>query len=69
MPTRDGWVRVNPYMTLVAAYEHLIKARGVEIMEPDNEPEASSGHQEATSSKADKPRKKSRKPAQKKKRR
>jgi hypothetical protein len=28
VPTRDGWVFVNPYMTLVAAYEHLIGARG-----------------------------------------
>lgn len=27
-----GWVWVNPYMTLVAAYERLIGARGVEIM-------------------------------------
>jgi hypothetical protein len=26
--TKDGWVFVNPYMTLVAAYEHLIGARG-----------------------------------------
>ncbi len=25
VPTRDGWVRVNPYMTLVAAYEHLVR--------------------------------------------
>ena len=28
VPTRDGWVRVNPYMTLVASYEHLIGGRG-----------------------------------------
>lgn len=33
VPTRDGWLRVNPFMTLVAAYEHLIGARGVEIEE------------------------------------
>jgi len=26
--TRDGWVFVNPYMTLVAAYERLIAGRG-----------------------------------------
>jgi hypothetical protein len=26
--TRDGWVFVNPYMTLVASYERLIGARG-----------------------------------------
>ena len=40
VPTRDGWVRVNPYMTLVASYEHLIRARGTEIEEPLPEPEA-----------------------------
>ena len=34
VPTRDGWVRVNPYMTLVASYEHLIGARGSEVAEP-----------------------------------
>ena len=28
VPTRDGWVFVNPYMTLVAAYERLIGGRG-----------------------------------------
>jgi hypothetical protein len=28
VPTKDGWVFVNPYMTLVASYEHLIGARG-----------------------------------------
>jgi hypothetical protein len=28
VPTRDGWVFVNPYMTLVASYERLIGARG-----------------------------------------
>jgi len=26
--TRDGWVWVNPYTTLIASYEHLIAARG-----------------------------------------
>ncbi len=31
VPTRDGWVFVNPYMTLVAAYERLIAGRGTEI--------------------------------------
>jgi murein DD-endopeptidase MepM/ murein hydrolase activator NlpD len=31
VPTRDGYVRINPYMTLVAAYEHLIGARGSEV--------------------------------------
>ena len=39
--TRDGWVWVNPYMTLVAAYERLIGARGQELDEdPGNEPMA-----------------------------
>ena len=28
VPTRYGWVFVNPYMTLVAAYERLIRGRG-----------------------------------------
>jgi hypothetical protein len=28
--TRDGWIWVNPYVTLVSAYEHLIHARGRE---------------------------------------
>ena len=31
VPTRDGWVFVNPYMTLVAAYERLIGARGTVV--------------------------------------
>jgi hypothetical protein len=34
VPTRDGWVFVNPYMTLVAAYERLIGARGIELGDP-----------------------------------
>lgn len=29
--TRDGWVWVNPYTTLIASYERLIRARGREI--------------------------------------
>lgn len=29
--TRDGWIWVNPYVTLVSAYERLIGARGREI--------------------------------------
>jgi hypothetical protein len=28
VPTRQGWLFVNPYMTLVASYEHLIGGRG-----------------------------------------
>jgi peptidase M23-like protein len=31
VPTKDGWVFVNPYMTLVMAYERLIDARGTEL--------------------------------------
>lgn len=34
VPTRRGWVFVNPYMTLVAAYERLIGARGEQINDP-----------------------------------
>src|SRR5439155_20868602 len=33
VPTRYGWVFVNPYLTLVTAYERLIGARGTEIKE------------------------------------
>lgn len=36
--TRIGWVWVNPYMTLVASYEHLIGARGREIRPGDPPP-------------------------------
>lgn len=34
VPTKDGWVFVNPYMTLVSAYERLIGERGEEIAVP-----------------------------------
>ena len=34
VPTRDGWVFVNPYMTLVAAYERAIGGRGQEVIPP-----------------------------------
>jgi hypothetical protein len=33
VPTEFGYVFVNPYMTLVSAYERLIGARGTEIKE------------------------------------
>jgi hypothetical protein len=33
VPTRSGWVFVNPYMTLVGAYERLIGGRGTEFSE------------------------------------
>jgi len=29
--TRDGWIWVNPYVTLISAYERLLRARGREI--------------------------------------
>jgi hypothetical protein len=29
--TRDGWLWVNPYVTLVTAYERLLRGRGREI--------------------------------------
>jgi hypothetical protein len=29
--TRDGWLWVNPYVTLISAYERLIRGRGLEI--------------------------------------
>jgi hypothetical protein len=38
VPTRLGWVFINPYMTLVAAYERLIGARGTEIKDGDPVP-------------------------------
>jgi murein DD-endopeptidase MepM/ murein hydrolase activator NlpD len=38
VPTRLGWVFVNPYMTLVSAYERLIGARGAEIKAGDAVP-------------------------------
>jgi hypothetical protein len=39
VPTKYGWVFVNPYMTLVAAYERLIQGRGSELR--DDGPTAS----------------------------
>jgi hypothetical protein len=35
VPTKYGWVFVNPYMTLVTAYERLIRGRGQEIKDED----------------------------------
>jgi murein DD-endopeptidase MepM/ murein hydrolase activator NlpD len=37
VPTRDGFVRVNPYATLIASYEQLIGARGKQIEAPTAE--------------------------------
>ena len=38
VPTKVGWVLVSPYMTLVAAYERLLGARGTEIKPGDPVP-------------------------------
>jgi hypothetical protein len=35
VPTKYGWVFINPYMTLVASYERLIQARGRELKEQE----------------------------------
>ena len=37
--TRDGWVWINPYSTLIASYERLLGARGRELA-PDPSPPA-----------------------------
>jgi hypothetical protein len=41
--TRDGWLWVNPYVTLVAAYERLIHGRGRQIG-PDSLPSPAVAH-------------------------
>jgi murein DD-endopeptidase MepM/ murein hydrolase activator NlpD len=43
VPTKDGWVFVNPYMTLVAAYERLIGERGTELADPAEVADADPG--------------------------
>jgi hypothetical protein len=35
VPTKYGWVFINPYMTLVASYERLIQARGRELKQQE----------------------------------
>jgi hypothetical protein len=40
VPTKYGWVFVNPYMTLVTAYERLIHGRGTELREDPGVPVA-----------------------------
>jgi hypothetical protein len=35
--TRDGWLWVNPYVTLISSYERLIGGRGREYMPPSQE--------------------------------
>lgn len=53
VPTRDGYVRINPYMTLIASYEHLIGARGSEVSPPaDPDDAAGTSGAEAGSSAA-----------------
>ena len=42
VPTSIGYVFVNPYMTLVASYEHLLGARGTELVP---EPPAETTHE------------------------
>ncbi len=39
VPTPIGYVFVNPYMTLVASYEHLLSARGTEVIPSDPPPQ------------------------------
>jgi murein DD-endopeptidase MepM/ murein hydrolase activator NlpD len=41
--TRDGWLWVNPYTTLVSAYERLIQGHGREIG-PEPPPSAAVAH-------------------------
>jgi hypothetical protein len=41
--TRDGWLWVNPYVTLVSAYERLIRGRGRQIG-PDSLPSPAVAH-------------------------
>jgi hypothetical protein len=50
-PTEFGYVFVNPYMSLVSAYERLIGARGTEIVDvavPVSKPENNEAKAEAT---------------------
>jgi hypothetical protein len=69
VPTRDGWARINPYMTLVASYERLIGARGTEVEDPEPTPDAAALTSEASEKKAEKPRAKKKHHKGKRKRR
>jgi hypothetical protein len=40
VPSRDGWVFVSPYATLITAYERLIGGRGREVRDPEPVPQA-----------------------------
>ena len=57
VPTRDGWVYVNPYATLVAAYERLIGERGTELIDAnavaDADPSATGSVNAAETSRTD----------------
>ena len=61
VPTRDGWARINPYMTLVASYERLIGARGTQVDDPEPIPDAAALTSEASEKKAETPRAKKKK--------
>jgi hypothetical protein len=41
--TRDGWLWVNPYVTLVSAYERLIRGRG-RMIGPESAPSPAVAH-------------------------
>jgi hypothetical protein len=42
--TRDGWLWVNPYVTLIASYEHLLHARGTEVPDEPATPASAIAH-------------------------
>ncbi len=50
VPTKDGWALVNPYMTLVTAYERLIGGRGRQIGEAARDAPGSAMDVERTAS-------------------
>lgn len=43
VPTKYGWVFVNPYMTLVVAYEQLVGGRGTELFDAPRPAQARNG--------------------------
>ena len=69
VPTRDGWARVNPYMTLVASYERLIGARGTQVDDAEPVPDTAVQTSQAEEKKAEKPRVKKKRHKAKRKRR
>ena len=69
VPTRDGWARINPYMTLIASYERLLGARGTEVEDPEPVPDAAALTSEASEKKVEKPRAKKKRYKGKRKRR